>query len=91
MKPQFGYQFPAIRGVMAGRAYYTSMCPIRLIPRIFLFDEEEAALPPELRAQRTLNKSRIPEMTDYILGSLKGYVFSALTASRPVGSSVRAW
>jgi len=53
MEPQFGYQFPAIRGTMAGRAYYVSMCPMRLIPRIFLFDEEEAALPAELRAQRS--------------------------------------
>jgi DNA sulfur modification protein DndB len=38
--PAFEYVFPAIRGVQAGREYFVSMCPLRLIPRIFLFDEE---------------------------------------------------
>jgi len=75
----FGWTFPAIRGVQAGREYYVSMCPLRLIPRIFLFDEEE--LVPELRAQRTLNKNRVPEIARYILDNRRDYVFSALTAS----------
>lgn len=79
MKPAFEYIFPAIRGIQAGREYYTSMCPLRLIPKIFLFDEEE--LVPELRAQRTMNKSRVPEMAHYMLNNPKDYVFSAITAS----------
>ena len=79
MSGSFEYQFPAIRGVQAGREYYVSMCPLRLIPKIFLFDEEE--LVPELRAQRILNKARIPEMAEYITGNSENYVFSAITAS----------
>ena len=75
----FEYVFPSIRGVQAGREYYISMCPLRLIPRIFLFDEEE--LRPELRAQRVLNKQRVPEMSRYITSNPKDYTFSALTAS----------
>lgn len=75
----FEYLFPSIRGVQAGREYYVSMCPLRLIPRIFLFDEEE--LRPELRAQRVLNKQRVPEMARYIVSNSKDYTFSALTAS----------
>jgi len=75
----FEYLFPSIRGIQAGREYYVSMCPLRLIPRIFLFDEEE--LKPELRAQRSLNKQRVPEIARYILRHRKQYVFSALTAS----------
>ena len=55
------------------------MCPLRLIPRLFLFDDEE--LLPELRAQRTLNKARVPDIARYIVANPKGYVFSALTAS----------
>lgn len=74
-----GYSFPAIRGVQAGRSYYISMCPMRLIPKIFLFDEEE--LGPELRAQRPLNKGRVPEIARYIVDNPDSYVFSALTAS----------
>ena len=75
----YNYLFPAIRGIQAEREYYIAMCPIKLIPRIFLFDEEE--LPPELRAQRTLNRSRIPEIAKYVIDYPKDYVFSAITAS----------
>lgn len=88
----FGYVFPVVRGIQARREYYTSMCPLRLIPKIFLFDDEE--MPPELRAQRTLNKARVPEIAHYVLDNPDDYVFSALTASidsqvkfEPLGSS----
>lgn len=88
----FEYVFPSIRGIQAGREYYVSMCPLHLIPRIFLFDDEE--LRPEVRAQRTLNRQRIPEIARYIVGNPKNYTFSALTASidgkvhfEPVNSS----
>src|SRR5512135_2797773 len=79
MEKSFEYVFPAIRGIQAGREYYVSMCPLRLIPKIFLFDEEE--LVPELRAQRILNKTRVPDIARYILGNRETYVFSAITAS----------
>jgi DNA sulfur modification protein DndB len=75
----FEYIFPSIRGIQAGREYYISMCPIHLIPKIFIYDDEE--LRPELRAQRTLNKQRIPEMARYIVSNPKSYTFSAMTAS----------
>ncbi|RIU26219.1 MULTISPECIES: DNA sulfur modification protein DndB [Mycobacteroides] len=76
---EFEWVFPAIRGVQAGREYYVTMCPLRLIPRMFLFDEEE--LTPEMRAQRTLNKGRVPDIARYIVENPDSYVFSALTAS----------
>lgn len=79
MNTNFEYIFPAIRGIQAEREYFVSMCPLRLIPRIFLFDDEE--LMPELRAQRTLNKGRIPEISRYVLNNKSSYVFSAITAS----------
>ena len=75
----FEYVFPAIRGVQAGRPYFVTMFPLRMIPRLLLFDEEE--LVPQLRAQRTLNKARVPEIARYILDNPTTYVFSALTAS----------
>jgi DNA sulfur modification protein DndB len=65
--------------VQAGREYYTSMFPLRHIPRILSFDEEE--LRPELRAQRTLNRQRVPEIARYLLDNPQGYTFSSLTAS----------
>ncbi|MBL6791370.1 MAG: DNA sulfur modification protein DndB [Methylophilaceae bacterium] len=79
MSTTFEYTFPAIRGIQAGREYYITMCPLRLIPKIFLFDEEE--LSPEVRAQRILNRARIPEIARYIVNNQQDYVFSAITAS----------
>ena len=71
--------FPVIRGLQAGRQYYVAMWTLRMLRQISIFDEDE--LPPELRAQRTLNKARVPEMAGYVLDNPKDYVFSALTVS----------
>lgn len=71
--------FPVIRGIQAGREYYIAMWTLRMMKQISIFDEKE--LPPEMRAQRVLNKGRIPEMAHYILDNPKDYVFSAITAS----------
>lgn len=79
MSSSFEYSFPSIRGIQAKREYYVSMCPMSLIPKIFLFNEEEVR--PDVRAQRTLNKQRIPEMTRYLVNNDEDYVFSAITAS----------
>jgi DNA sulfur modification protein DndB len=75
----FQYRFVALRGIQAGKEYYVAMCPLKLIPKIFLFDEEE--IPVELRSQRTLNRARIPEIARYLLDNKDDYVFSSLTAS----------
>lgn len=71
--------FPVIRGLQARREYYVAMWTLRMLRQISIFDED--ALPPELRAQRVLNKARIPEISDYILNNPDDYVFSALTVS----------
>ena len=47
MSGTFEYRFPAIKGIQAHREYYVSMCPLKLIPKLFIFDEEE--LVPELK------------------------------------------
>lgn len=75
----FSYNFPGIRGLQAGKEYYIAMCPLRIIPKIFLFDEDE--VPPEYRSQRIINRNRIPDITNYILDNPNDYVFSSLTAS----------
>ena len=71
--------FPVIRGIQSGREYYVAMWTLRTLKQISIFDEQE--LPPELRAQRTLNKSRVPEIANYVLDNPKDYIFSAITAS----------
>lgn len=79
MFSNYSNNFPAIRGVQAGKPCYIAMCPIRIIPKLFKFDEEE--VPPELRAQRTLNRSRIPEIAAYLINNSNSYTLSSLTAS----------
>jgi len=73
------YRFTAMRGIQAGRAYYVLMCPLRLVPRLFRFDDE--ALPAELRAQRVLNRVRVPQISRYMVDHSKEYILSSLCAS----------
>jgi len=71
--------FPVIRGIQARREYYVAMWSLRMMRQISIFNEDE--LPAELRAQRILNKGRIPEIAGYIMDNPDDYVFSALTVS----------
>jgi DNA sulfur modification protein DndB len=86
---EFEYVLPALRGVQAGHEYYVTMCPLRLIPQLFVFDAED--LSPELRAQRALNRARVPEITRYITQNPTSYVFSALTASVDADARFECW
>ncbi len=72
--------FPAMHGIMGKRHYYVAILKLALIPKLFKF-RDWAELPPEQRAQRVIQKSRIPEITQYILENEEGYLFSSLTAS----------
>lgn len=75
----FCYRFPAVKGLQAGKEYYIAMIPLRLLDKIFGNDDEY--IPPEYRAQRRLNTTRIPVIKDYILDNRDSYVFSALAAA----------
>ncbi len=68
-----------MRGVMAGQEFYSCIIPIRVLPKIFLFDEEE--VPIEIRRQRTLNPKRADDIRDYVIENPKDYVLPSLTAS----------
>lgn len=72
------YEFTAIRGVQAGAAYFVIMVPLKLVPRIFRFDDE--AIPAPLRAQRTLNRARVPAIARYITEHSTEYILSSLCA-----------
>ena len=76
---QFKYNFPAVKGIQAGKEYYISMIPLKILSKLFPSDEE--IVPAEFRAQRKINESRIPEIKKYILNNVNDYVFSALSAS----------
>lgn len=73
------YQFPAIRGIQAGREYYVTMFPLTVVARLFTFDDSD--LPPTMRAQRVLNRARIPTIANYLISNPNDYVLSSITAS----------
>jgi DNA sulfur modification protein DndB len=77
---QMKVSFPVIRGNMGGRQYYSLLLPLSEIPHLFKFNDWEHC-PPELRAQRVLNKARVPDITRYIVENEDGYLFSSITAS----------
>lgn len=73
------YRFSAIKGIQAGKEFYTAMIPLNLIGD--LFEDSDSNIPAEFRAQRKLNKKRIPAIKKYVLDNRNSYVFSALAAS----------
>lgn len=72
------YELPAVRGIQAGREYYTSMIPLRLLKKLFVFEHE--AMPAEMRAQRELNPRRAKAIAHYVLNT-QPYFLSALTVT----------
>jgi DNA sulfur modification protein DndB len=65
---------------MGGRQYYSLLISLSEISRLFKFNDWEQST-PELRAQRVLNKGRVPDIAKYILDNEDGYLFSSITAS----------
>ncbi len=70
----------ANRGIQAGREFYVSMFDFGTIISQFKFDADPA-IPPEMRAQRKLRSSRVPNIASYIVENPKDYIFSAITVS----------
>jgi DNA sulfur modification protein DndB len=75
----FEIELLGIRGKQAGHDFYLVMCPLRLLPRLFRFDDGE--IQPELQAQRILSKGRIPEIARYITENPDSYVLSSIVGS----------
>jgi DNA sulfur modification protein DndB len=75
----FTISFPAIRGIQANREYYVTMCPLKLLKSMFPDDNKN--FPPEIRAQRELNKNRVTPIRKYIIENQNSYVFSSIAAS----------
>jgi DNA sulfur modification protein DndB len=76
-------RFPAMRGYMGKREYFSTLMPLNLIPKFFTF-RDYTGIPPEDREQRKLNTNRVPEIARYILENEEGWLFSSITASYKV-------
>lgn len=73
------YSFLAIRGHQGDHDYYLTQCPLRLVPRIFLFNEADA--PAALRQVRSLNTTRVAELARYLTAQPSSYVLAPLVAA----------
>ena len=77
--PPDEWAIPAIRGVQARHEYFVVLVKLSELPR--LLAPIDAKAPPELRAQRGLNKARVPRIAEYILGNPNDYTFSSLVGA----------
>src|SRR3954447_6544299 len=71
---------PVLRGRQGTRTFYVAVFKLKEIARVFTFSEQ-GDLDPEDRAQRTLSRRRIPEISRYLSDNKDGWVLSSLTAS----------
>lgn len=78
------YTFPALRGRQGEHDFYILLCPLHLVPRIFLFDE--AQVPSGWQPRPSLNPGAVEKLARYIQRHAADYVLAPLvaTASAPV-------
>lgn len=79
-RSQFTYTFPAVAGTQAGQVYYVAQVPMKVLVRLFRFDEEDV-VPAQLRAQRVMNEARAEKIGQYMVKNPLNYVLPAITAS----------
>src|SRR5215218_10135913 len=72
--------FPAMRGTIGQRTYYSCLMKLNAIPKMFTF-RDWVEFTPEEREQRLLNKKRVPDIARYILDNEEGFLFASITAS----------
>ena len=72
--------FPAMRGHIGNRTYYSCMMQLAVIPKMFTF-RDWVEFRPEDREQRVLNENRVPQIAKYILDNEDGFLFASITAS----------
>jgi DNA sulfur modification protein DndB len=73
------YSLPCIRGRQGNSEYYLIQCSIRLLPRLFLFNEDE--VPISLRRGRILDAARVAEIVRHLSPNLQSYTIAPVLAS----------
>jgi DNA sulfur modification protein DndB len=71
--------FIAIEGHQGSHKYYIIQCPMRLIPRIFLFGESEIST--QLRQSRALNAAKTTEIVNHLISQPESYILPPLVAT----------
>jgi DNA sulfur modification protein DndB len=73
------YSFLAITGKQGDFSYFLIQYPLRLVPRLLLFDEPE--VPEPLRKVRSLDTGLVAAMINYLIAQPDHYVLAPLIAT----------
>jgi DNA sulfur modification protein DndB len=73
------YTFTAIRGRQGKYEYFLFQCPLRLIPRLFLFDEVE--VPISLRRARSVSIIQAADIAKYLIAEPETYILAPIVAT----------
>lgn len=77
---QFEFSIPAVRGVQGGHVFYTAMCPIRLLPRLFPVGVEDSSR-GAFHTFRKADPTRVREIAQEVLDHRAAYHIAAATIS----------
>src|SRR5688572_10631963 len=69
--------FPAMRGEIGQRTYFSCLMKLASIPKMFTF-RDWAEFTPEEREQRVLTTKRVPQIAKYITDKEDGYLFASI-------------
>ena len=72
------FSIPAVRGTQGGHAFYTAMCPIRLLPKLFPIGTDQA-ISEVHQSFRHVNKSRVREIANDIIAHHDSFHMAAVT------------
>ncbi len=72
------YTFPALLGRQGKYTYYLIQCELRLLPKLFLFDEAE--VPANVRRTHSIDQSVVRKWQDYLAARKDDYTLAPLIA-----------
>ncbi|MDA1055732.1 MAG: DNA sulfur modification protein DndB [Planctomycetota bacterium] len=77
-RPEFN--IPAVRGTQAGRAFYTAMCPIRLLSKLFPVGVDQTTSHSH-QSFRKVNLARVREIAKDVVAHHDDYHLASVTVS----------
>lgn len=74
------FKIPAVRGIHGGHAFFTAMCPIRLLPRLFPIGVDKSTN-DALQSFRKVNLTRVREIAKNIIAHREDFHLATITIS----------
>ena len=71
------FNIPAVRGMQGGHAFYTAMCPIRLLPRLFPVGVDQSTSDSH-QSFRKVNLARVREIAKDIVAHHDDFHFAGI-------------